>query len=32
MENRIEQKMQHLKEKNEKAFITYMTADRKSVV
>lgn len=26
MENRIEQKMQHLKEKNEKAFITYMTA------
>lgn len=26
MENRIEQKMQYLKEKNEKAFITYMTA------
>lgn len=26
MENRIEQKMQYLKEKGEKAFITYMTA------
>ncbi len=26
MENRIEQKMQHLRERGEKAFITYMTA------